>query len=151
LIVVKDDGLNVLRHLQRCSRLQGLSKVAWIQILLLRMVLVAVGEVDAGVDLDELRPEDVRVMGDKVFINLPEARIIDSSLDEDKTSLYDRDRGLFRIRGNDELIDEARRDAEDRMVEAARKNGILDKAQNNAETSIRTLVTSLGYDEVQFT
>jgi len=86
-----------------------------------------------------------------VIIDLPEARILGSSLDEDRTKLYDRDRGLFKIRGNDELIDEARRDAEDRMVEAARENGILDKAQTNAETSIRTLVTSLGYDEVQFT
>ena len=116
-----------------------------------KLLLVAVGEVEAGVDLDELGPEDVRVMGDKVFINLPEARIIGSSLDEDKTSLYDRDRGLFKIRGNDELIEEARRDAEDRMVEAAKENSILDKAQDNAETSISALVTSLGYDEVRFT
>ena len=42
-----------------------------------------------------------------------------------KTRLYDRDRGLFKIRRNDELIEEARRDAEDRMVEAARENNIL--------------------------
>jgi hypothetical protein len=116
-----------------------------------KVLLVAVGEVEAGVDLDELGPEDVRVTGDTVYINLPEARVLDSSLDEDKTRLYDRDRGLFKIRGNDELIEEARCDAEGRMVEAARENDILDKAQDNAETSISTLVTSLGYDEVQFT
>ncbi len=115
-----------------------------------KVLLVAVGEVEAGVDLDELGPEDVRVTGDTVYMNLPEARILDASLDEDKTRLYDRDRGLFKIRGNDELIEEARRDAEDRMVEAARDNDILDKAQDNAETSISTLVTSLGYDEVRF-
>ncbi len=88
-------------------------------------------------------------MGNTVFIDLPDARILDSSLDEDKTSLYDR--GLFRIRGNDELIEEARRDAEDRMVEAAKEHGILDKAQDNAKTSRSTLITSLGYDEVRFT
>jgi Protein of unknown function (DUF4230) len=116
-----------------------------------KVLLVAVGEVEAGVDLDELGPQEVRVTGDTVYINLPQARILDSSLDEDKTRLYDRDQGLFKIRGNDELIEEARRDAEDRMVEAARENDILDKAQDNAETSISTLVTSLGYDEVQFT
>lgn len=116
-----------------------------------KVLLVAVGEVEAGVDLDELGPEDVRVKGDTVYIDLPEARILDSSLDEDKTRLYDRDRGLFKIRGNDELIEEARRDAEDRMVEAARENDILDKARDNAEASISTLITSLGYDEVRFT
>jgi hypothetical protein len=54
-----------------------------------------------------LKPEDVRVMGNTVFIDLPDARILDSSLDEDKTSLYDRDRGLFRKSGNDELIEVA--------------------------------------------
>ena len=116
-----------------------------------KLLLVAVGEVDAGVDLGALKPEDVRIVGNTVSIDLPDARILGSSLDEEGTKLYDRDRGLFKIRGNYELIEEARRDAEDRMVEAARENGILDKAQNNAETSIRTLVTSLGYDEVQFT
>lgn len=96
-----------------------------------------------------MKPEDVRVMGNTVFIDLPDARILDSSLDEDKTSLYDR--RFFRIRGNDELTEEARRDAEDRMVEAAKEHGILDKAQDNAKTSISTLITSLGYDEVRFT
>jgi len=116
-----------------------------------KLLLVAVGKVEAGVDLDELGAEDVRVMGETVIIDLPDARIIDSSLDEDKTRLYDRDRGLFKIRGNDELIEEARRDAEDRMVEAAEENDILERAQNNAEASITTLVTSLGYDEVKFT
>jgi len=116
-----------------------------------KLLLVAVGEVEAGVDLDELGPEDVRVVGETVIIDLPDARILNSSLNEDQTKLYDRDRGLFKVRGNDDLIEEARRDAEDRMVEAARDNDILDKAQDNAETSISTLVTSLGYDEVQFT
>jgi Protein of unknown function (DUF4230) len=115
-----------------------------------KVLLVAVGEVEAGVDLDELEPEDVRVKGDTVYLDLPAARILDSSLDEDKTRLYDRDRGVFKIRGDDDLIEEARRDAVDKMVEAARENGILDKAQDNAETSISTLVTSLGYDEVRF-
>jgi hypothetical protein len=42
-------------------------------------------------------------------------------------------------------------DDEDRIVEAAKEHGILDKAQDNAKTSISTLITSLGYDEVRFT
>ncbi len=116
-----------------------------------QLLLVAVGEVEAGVDLDELGPDDVRVLGETVIIDLPDARVLGASLDEDKTRLYDRDRGLLKIRGNDELIEEARRDAEDEIVEAARDNGILAKAQNNAEVSIRTLMLSFGYDEVQFT
>lgn len=115
-----------------------------------QLLLVAVGQVEAGVDLDKLREEDVRVVGKKVIIDLPDAQILDSSLDEDKTRLYDRDRGLLKIRGNDELIEEARRDAEDRIVEVAQQNGILREAQKNAESSIRALMTSLEYEKLVF-
>jgi hypothetical protein len=115
-----------------------------------KVLLMAVGEVQAGIDLEELSQRDVQVEGQRVTIDLPQARILDSSLDEDKTKLYDRDRGLLRIRGNDALLEEARRDAEDRMVEAARQNGIVEQAQNNAEESLRVFVTSLGYEDVVF-
>ena len=115
-----------------------------------KVLLLAVGEVQAGIDLEELGQRDVQVEGQRVTIDLPQASILDSSLDEDKTKLYDRDRGLLRIRGNDALLEEARRDAEDRMVEAARQNGIVEQAQNNAEESLRAFVTSLGYEDVVF-
>jgi hypothetical protein len=42
---------------------------------------------------------------------------------------YDRDRGLLKLKGNDDLLEEARRDGED---------------------SISTFVSSLGYREVMF-
>lgn len=116
-----------------------------------KILLVAVGEVEAGINLDELGEDDVQVEEKKVTIDLPEARILGSSLDEDKTELYDRDRGLLKIRGNDALLEEARRDAEDTMVGVARENDIIEQAQNNAEDSIRVLVNSLGYEEVVFT
>jgi hypothetical protein len=57
-----------------------------------KVLLVAVGEVEAGINLDELGKDDVQVKDGKVTVELPQARILDSSLDEDKTRLYDRDR-----------------------------------------------------------
>ena len=115
-----------------------------------KLLLVAVGEVEAGVDLDELG-DDVRVVGKTVTIDLPDARILGSSLDEDQTRLYDRDRGLLKPRGNDDLLEAARRKGEDRMVETTREGDIIEQAQNNAEESIRTFATSLGYRRVVFT
>jgi hypothetical protein len=106
--------------------------------------------VDAGVDLNKLGKDDVRVKGKNVTINLPDARILGSSLDEYRIRLYDRDRGLLTIRGNYALIEEARRDAEDRIV-AARDNGIVEQVQNNAEDSIRGFLIILGYKEVVLT
>ncbi len=100
--------------------------------------------------MDQLEEEDVRVVGETVTIDLPDAQILGASLDEEQTRLYDRDRGLLKIRGNDELIEEARRTGEDRIVGAAKESGIVGKAEDNAEESIRVLVTSLGYQKVRF-
>lgn len=105
---------------------------------------------EAGVDLSSLGKDDVRMEGERVEINLPEPEILDSSLDEEKTRLYDRDQGLLRLRPDDSLVEEARADAEDEILAAARENGILDTAENNAEDAIRAFVTTLGFEEVEF-
>jgi hypothetical protein len=46
-----------------------------------KVLLIAKGEVEAGIDLDELGKVDVRVEGERVIIDLPEAHILDSSFD----------------------------------------------------------------------
>ncbi len=115
-----------------------------------KVLLVATGEVEAGVDLASLGSEDVEVQGKKVTIRLPEPKILSSSLDEEKTGVYDRDQGLLRLRPDDALVEEARRDAEREITATAQENGILDHARNNAEESIRAFVTTLGFEEIEF-
>jgi hypothetical protein len=108
-----------------------------------------VGEVEAGVDLANLGPDDVEVDGEKVTIRLPEPEILSSSLDEEKTAVYDRDKWFF-LRTDDALVEEARREAETEITTTARENGILDYAKSNAEDGLRAFVTTLGFDEVEF-
>lgn len=115
-----------------------------------RVLLVASGEVEAGVDLAEIGQDDVRVNGEAVTIRLPEPEILDSSLDEENTRVYDRDRGLLNLGADDALVQEARLDAEREILSAARENDILGQAERNAEDSIRAFVTTLGFEEVRF-
>ena len=115
-----------------------------------KIVLFATGEVEAGVDLASLGEDDVEVDGEKVTIRLPEPEVFTSSLDEERTAVYDRDQGILRLRPDDELVGEARRDAEAEITTTAEENGILDYASSNAEDSIRAFVTTLGFDEVEF-
>jgi hypothetical protein len=115
-----------------------------------RVLLVATGEVEAGVDLSEIGEDDVRVEGESVTIRLPDPEILDSSLDEEGTRVYDRDRGLLNLGADDVLVQEARRDAEEEILAAARENDVLDQAETNAEDSIRAFVTTLGFEEVRF-
>lgn len=115
-----------------------------------KIVVVATGEVEAGVDLASLGEDDVEVDGEKVTIRLPEPEVFSSSLDEERTAVYDRDQGILRLRPDDELVGEARREAEAEITATAEENGILDYASSNAEDSIRAFVTTLGFDEVEF-
>ena len=114
------------------------------------VIVVAVGNVDAGVRLDGIGPGDVRVEGEKAFIRLPEPEILSASLDEEGTRLYDRDQGLLDLRPNDDLAEDARAEAENRIVTAAREADVLGQAEANAEDSIRAFVLSLGFEEVEF-
>lgn len=115
-----------------------------------KVVLFATGEVQAGVDLSSIKDEDVQVGENRVRIKLPEPELLGSSLDEEKTKLYDRDQGLLRLRPDDDLVKEARIEAEDKILAAASENGILDTAEQNAESTIRAFAKTLGFEEVEF-
>jgi Protein of unknown function (DUF4230) len=92
----------------------------------------------------------VRVKGKTVTIRLPEPEVLSVSLEEDETRVYDRDFGLLNLRPDDDLAEEARGVAVERLEEAAREDDVLGRAQNNAEDNIRAFVTSLGFEEVRF-
>lgn len=114
------------------------------------VLLVAVGGVEAGVELSGIGEDDVRVAGDSVEIDLPEPEILSTSLDEEETRLYDRDQGLLRLRPDDTLVEEARAAAVGEIERAALANEILETAERNAEDSIRAFLTTLGFEEVRF-
>ncbi len=115
-----------------------------------RVLLIASGDVEAGVDLARIGEGDVRVEGDAVTIRLPEPEVFSASLDEEATSVYDRDFSPLNLRPDDELVEEARGEAVEQIEAAARENGILEQAEGNAEESIRAFVTTLGFTEVRF-
>ncbi len=114
------------------------------------VLLIATGEVEAGVDLSEIGADDVSVEGDTVTMRLPEPEILSSSLDEEKTRVYDRDFSPLNVHPNDELVEEARARALEKVEAAARENGILKTAETNAQDSIRAFVTTLGFRDVRF-
>lgn len=114
------------------------------------VIVTATGEVEAGVNLEDLGQSDVRVNEDTVTINLPEAEIFSTSLDEDETGVYDRDRGVFVFGANDEIAEVARREALAEIETAAGQSGILEQADTNAEDAIRSFVEALGFEEVRF-
>jgi hypothetical protein len=115
-----------------------------------QVIVIATGNVEAGVDLGDIHKDDVSVNGDSVTIDLPKPEILSASLDEEMTRVYDRDLSPLNIRPDDQLVEEARLQAIQKIKGVARENEILDTAEQNAEVGIRAFVTTLGFDEVRF-
>lgn len=115
-----------------------------------RILLVAHGQVVAGIDLGKVQPQDIMVDEGRVTIKLPKPEILYSKLDNDKTYVYDRQTGLFN-KPDPNLETQIRQAAEQEIVNAAIEGGILTKAQINGEQVIRTLLAGLGYPDVEIT
>lgn len=114
------------------------------------LLFVAYGDVIAGVDLSKLGPEDVQVVSPtKVIVRLPESEVFVMDLDNDRSYVADRDIGLL-TKGDSELETLIRQEAESRMTEAALANGILEMADDEARNVLRSLLTELGFSEVEF-
>lgn len=119
-----------------------------------KLLFVGHGEAVAGVDLNNVRPEDITitVLSDtrRVEMRLPAAELFYVRLDNDKSYVYDRETGVFN--GADPNLEtKVRQEAERQIREAALESGILRQAQTNAEKTLRSLLTGLGYEEITIT
>jgi hypothetical protein len=114
-----------------------------------RLLFVAHGYVIAGIDMKKLLPDDLRVDDGILYVELPPAEIFMSTLDNEKSYVYDRETGIF-TQGDVNLETLARQAAEDEIREAALEDGILEQAQVNAEAYLYRLLRSLGFLDVIF-
>jgi hypothetical protein len=115
-----------------------------------KILFVAHGIVIAGVDLQKLGPENMHTQNNVLYIQLPNPEIFISTLDNEKSYVYNRDTGVL-TKGDTNLESLARRAAEDAISEAAIDDGILNLARQNAENYLSRLLIEIGnYDEVVF-
>ncbi len=114
-----------------------------------KLLLIAHGYVIAGIDLGKLQPADLKVEHGVLYVQLPEAEIFVATLDNEKTYIYDRETGLL-TKGAIDLETAARRVAEMEIEKAAREDGILILARQNAESYLYLLFQELGFHEIIF-
>jgi hypothetical protein len=114
------------------------------------ILLVASGDVVAGIDLGRLKPEDVAVSADRrsVTIKLPHAEIFSARLDNERTFVHTRKTDLLAQR-KESLETEARQAAEKTLRSAAEEGGILKRADESVARTVRALVKSLGFETVK--
>jgi len=112
-----------------------------------KLLLVAHGEVIAGIDLGQLKAGDVLVSGDTVHVHLPAAQILTTRIDNVRTRVYSRTTGLL-VSSDPNLESDVRRTAELQIAQAALDDGILEKVRQNARTSVTALLYGLGFRTV---
>lgn len=113
------------------------------------LLLIAHGQVVAGVDLSKLRPEDVQLSADgkQISLTLPATEVFVATLDPQRTQVYSRDRGLFAPENKD-LETEARQAAQARIVQSACEGGVMQNSSEEAQRSVERLLGVMGFTQV---
>jgi len=113
-----------------------------------RLLLLVHGEVVAGIDFSTLKPADVRVEGRQVYLHLPAAQVFSTRLDSSRTRVYSRQTGLL-VPTDPNLETQVRQEAERQLQAAALADGILKTAQQNASSTITSLLQGLGFEKIE--
>ncbi len=116
-----------------------------------QLLYIAHGEVRAGVDLSELDSNDIKVSEDSIQVTLPAPEIIDSKIDVNRSQVYDYNRGFLNL-GPDvapQLQTLAERETLVKIEQAACSKGLLDQANERAETAVTNLLSISGYQAVE--
>lgn len=116
-----------------------------------RVLLVACGKVDAGIDLSKIEAKDIQTSGDTAILHLPDPEVFTAQLFDDRKCTYVvlREEGVL-LPPNVVLETAAREAAVGNFKETALANDILPQARKNAEGEIRRLLILVGYKTVNF-
>lgn len=120
-----------------------------------RTVFLAGGNVAASVDFSGLDEDAVTISDDgtSVRITLPRARLSDPVVEPERSYVVNRERGLLDRLGS-ALSDNptSERDlyllAGDKLADAAAEAGLVERAEENTERMLETLLRSLGFEEI---
>lgn len=115
------------------------------------LLYIAYGEVRAGIDLQDLKPDDVQVVNNTIQLKLPPPRILDSKIDVNRSTVYDYDRGFLSL-GPDvapQLQMLAQRETLKKIVTAACSNGVLAQANDRSQLVVEKLLNTAGYKQVE--
>ena len=120
-----------------------------------RTLFVALGTVDAAVDLSGLEEDGVVVSedGTTVRLTLPPASLTPPRIDPDGSYVYDRQEGLLNRLGSvvaGDLSDDQAlyQQATDMLADAAQESDLRERAEGNTRQTLGSLLRSLGFTDV---
>jgi hypothetical protein len=125
-------------------------KLGEIVVATTKLLYIAQGEVRAGIDLNQLTPEAIRVSNDGIEIQLPAPEILDRKIEVDRSQVYDYNRGFLGL-GPDiapQLQTLAQQETLAKIVQNACDRGILQEANERSKIALTQLLTTAGYQKI---
>ncbi len=115
-----------------------------------QITFLATGDVFAGIDLSQLRQEDVwRSPDGTINLRLPPPQVLVTRVDNAQSRVLTRKTGVLR-RADVDLETRARQRAEENIRAEALKRGILKIAADSGEKKMAELLHTLGAEKVRF-
>jgi len=115
------------------------------------MPLVVHGVSIAGMDLAQVKPEDVRIDagGRGIHITLPGSQLFSTTMDDRRTRVYSSTEGtLAPADPSQTLTPDIRANAQGQLQRAALTDGILDAARKNACDLVTAQLNAMGFEQV---
>lgn len=120
-----------------------------------KLLYIAHGEIQAGVDLSQVTADKVQVVGDSlanssITITLPPPKVLNSKLDVSRSGVYDYNRGFLNL-GPDtapQLQKAAQEESLRQIVRAACNSGMMAQASDRAKLTITQLLGTAGFKNV---
>jgi len=108
-----------------------------------KLVIVGKGKVVAGMDLKNLKDEDIHILKDSMSIRLPQASILDVVMNPSDFSTFSEE-------GNwsPEAVTAVKVKARNLLVKRALDQGLLQKAQARGEMLMKNFLSAAGFQKV---
>jgi NAD dependent epimerase/dehydratase family enzyme len=110
-----------------------------------KAVLIIAGEVIAGIDLEKVQKDDISDSGTQITITLPKPEILMSKVNHEKSKIYNIEWGGFSTAN---LVDEAYKAAETKIIEEAKITGYEETCENNAKSLLTPIFREISGKEV---
>jgi hypothetical protein len=107
-----------------------------------RVLLLAVGEVTACIDLTKVKRSDIIQGKDSVTVFLPAPEICYAKLDHDKSKVYDI-KGVMFEDGAKDLVEDVYKVAEKKILDDANEMNVLGLARQNAQLIFKPLLEGI--------
>lgn len=108
-----------------------------------KAVLISQGSATGCIDLNQIKPQDLREDGDTLFVTLPRPEMCYFKIDLEKSRLYDLQINYLPPDQRTKFIQELYQVAEQDIKHAALQTGIMEQTAENAELVLKPLFESI--------